>query len=72
MAPARQQRLLSVDDWVRRINTLARQIETYAASVHPGALIGDAYFQGLVQRYRVLAAAATRDHEKQQPDLGDE
>jgi hypothetical protein len=65
-AAARQRRRpLSVDDWVRRVNTLARRIDDYAAGVHPSALEHDPYYQGLVQQYRALAAAETRDDEKQ-------
>ena len=64
-ASARRQRSLSVDDWVRRVNALARRIDDYATGVHPGALVGDTYYQGLVQQYRVLAAAATQDDEPQ-------
>ena len=64
-AAARQRRRpLSVDDWVRRVNLLARRIDDYATGVHPGALEGDPYFQRLVQQYRTLAAAPTRDDEQ--------
>jgi hypothetical protein len=61
-AAARQRRRpLSVDDWVRRVNALARRIDDYAEGVHPGALVGDPYYQRLLQQYRALAAAPTRD-----------
>jgi hypothetical protein len=62
-AAARQQRRrpLTVDDWVRRVNALARRIDDYATGVHPGALEGDPYYQRLVQQYRGLAAAPTGD-----------
>jgi hypothetical protein len=64
-AAARQRRRpLAVDDWVRRVNTLARRIDDYAAGVHPGALEGDAYYQRLLQQYRDQAAAPTRDDEQ--------
>ena len=66
-AAARQrQRPLAVDDWVRRVNALARRIDDYAAGVHPGALQGDAYYQRLLQQYRELAAAPTRDDDPPQ------
>lgn len=64
-AAARQrQRPLAVDDWVRRVNALARRIDDYTEGVHPGALVSDPYYQRLVQQYRDLAAAPTRDDEQ--------
>lgn len=60
-AQQRRRRPLEVDAWVRRVNALARQIDYYAYGVHPGALQGDPYYQGLLQQYRELAAAPTRD-----------
>ena len=54
---------LTTDEWVRRVNALARELDASAAALHPSA-----WHEALapdLERFRRLCGRATRDEAEQ-------
>ncbi len=54
---------LTTEEWVRRVNALAREIDAVAASVHPS--VWPEQLADLHEKYRRLAAEPTCDPPEQ-------
>lgn len=54
-----KKKLLTTDEWVKKLNTIGLEMDIWCAALHPSAW--DAQNASLMAEYRELAAAETYD-----------
>lgn len=47
------------EEWARRVNAMAREIDEYAASIHPSCWETDEHLKDMKRRYLKLAGVVT-------------
>lgn len=50
---------MTEEEWVRRVNAMAREIDEYAFSIHPSAWANDEHLKALKKTYLKLTGVVT-------------